>query len=81
MEKIAEICTGNSDLPSDKRYAVIYADPPWRYEFSETESRAIENQYPTMTLDDICASAFPASTIIVVVSLGYDTKTEVTGLG
>ena len=37
------------------QFQVFYADPPWRYEFSETESRAIENQYPTMTLDDICA--------------------------
>jgi len=35
------------------KYDIIYADPPWRYEFSETESRAIENQYPTMTLEDI----------------------------
>ncbi len=37
------------------RFPVIYADPPWRYEHVETESRAIENQYPTMSLDDICA--------------------------
>lgn len=36
------------------RYPVIYCDPPWRYEHVKTESRAIENQYPTMTLDDIC---------------------------
>lgn len=37
------------------RYAVIYADPPWRYEHSRTDSRVIENHYPTMELDDICA--------------------------
>lgn len=42
------------ELPEGK-YSVIYADPPWRYEFVESESRAIENQYPTMALDDICA--------------------------
>jgi len=42
-------------LPTGKRYPVIYADPPWRYDYAETESRAIENQYPTMPLDDICA--------------------------
>ena len=29
------------------------ADPPWRYELSPCESRAIENQYPTMTLEEI----------------------------
>lgn len=43
------------------RYRLIYADPPWRYEHIETESRAIENQYPTMSLDDICALSVPAA--------------------
>lgn len=36
------------------RYPVIYVDPPWQYEHVVTESRAIENQYPTMNLDEIC---------------------------
>lgn len=36
-------------------FPVIYADPPWRYEHVLTESRAIENHYPTMTLEAICA--------------------------
>lgn len=47
-------------LPSGK-FRLIYADPPWRYEHIETESRAIENQYPTMSLDDICAFPVPAA--------------------
>jgi N6-adenosine-specific RNA methylase IME4 len=34
-------------------YDVGLADPPWRYEHAEP-SRAIENQYPTMTLPEIC---------------------------
>ncbi len=34
-------------------YEVILADPPWKYDFSETVAREIENQYPTMELDDI----------------------------
>ena len=34
-------------------FAVVYADPPWRYEHIVTESRAIENQYSTMTLEDM----------------------------
>lgn len=41
------------EIPKD-RYALIYADPPWRYEHSKTVSREIENQYPTMSLDEIC---------------------------
>jgi N6-adenosine-specific RNA methylase IME4/ParB-like chromosome segregation protein Spo0J len=61
IEKIVEISKGNTDLVSDQKYPVIYADPPWRYEHSETESRAIENQYPTMPLDDICALNVPAT--------------------
>jgi N6-adenosine-specific RNA methylase IME4 len=34
-------------------YDIIYCDPPWKYEFAVTDSRKIENQYPTMNLDDI----------------------------
>jgi len=40
---------------SPGRFPVVLADPPWRYEHSATRSREIENQYPTMTLADICA--------------------------
>lgn len=36
------------------KYEVIYADPPWRYGHSRSNSRQIENHYPTMTLDAIC---------------------------
>lgn len=42
------------ELPSGK-YSVIYADPPWQYDFSLTDNRKIENQYPTMAVDDICS--------------------------
>jgi N6-adenosine-specific RNA methylase IME4 len=37
------------------KYQVFYADPPWRYDFPLSDSRAIENQYPTMELEEICA--------------------------
>lgn len=46
------------ELP-DGRYGVLYADPPWRYDFSETDSRKIENKYPTMELEDICDLKVP----------------------
>ncbi|MFA6271403.1 MAG: MT-A70 family methyltransferase [Candidatus Paceibacterota bacterium] len=36
-------------------FNVIYADPPWRYDYSVSTSREIENQYPTMSLEEICA--------------------------
>lgn len=34
-------------------YSLILADPPWRYDFTETDSRRIENQYPTATVEEI----------------------------
>lgn len=45
--------------PPAGKYSLIYADPPWRYEHVKTESRAIENHYPTMALDEICALPIP----------------------
>jgi len=41
--------------PSAGPYDLILADPPWRYDFSETKSRDIENNYPTATVEDICS--------------------------
>jgi N6-adenosine-specific RNA methylase IME4/ParB-like chromosome segregation protein Spo0J len=56
LEKISEISKGNSEISViSRKFPVIYADPPWRYEHVESESRAIENHYPTMSLDEICA--------------------------
>jgi N6-adenosine-specific RNA methylase IME4 len=55
VAKIVEISAGNTALNVAARYPVIYCDPPWRYDHAESESRAIENQYPTMALDEICA--------------------------
>lgn len=55
VERLQEAAAGNKALPSTRRYPIIYADPPWRYEHVETDNRAIENQYPTMALDEICA--------------------------
>ena len=37
-----------------KKYSVIYADPPWRYERSKVQGAA-EKHYPTMGIDELCA--------------------------
>lgn len=42
-------------------FDIVYADPPWRYEFSKTDNRAIENHYPTMELSDICKLKIPSA--------------------
>ncbi len=42
---------------TDKRYSVIYADPPWKYKWGEGKNGgnfAPEKHYPTMTTDEIC---------------------------
>lgn len=55
-ERIEKIAKANRDLPTGTRYPVIYADPPWRYEHPPMGgNRVIENHYPTMPLEEICA--------------------------
>jgi Transcriptional activator, adenine-specific DNA methyltransferase len=47
-------------LPEGK-FDVIYADPPWEYEFSLTENREVENHYPTMTLEELKQLQIPSA--------------------
>lgn len=42
-------------------FSVIYADPPWKYDFSETTSREIESKYPTMTVEQIASMEIPSA--------------------
>jgi len=39
--------------PVPKKYNIIYADPPWPYNFPETRSAKIKD-YNTMSIHDIC---------------------------
>jgi N6-adenosine-specific RNA methylase IME4 len=55
----AELGERQRALP-DKRYGVIYADPPWRFEpYSRITGmdRAADNHYPTSTTEEIKALA------------------------
>lgn len=36
-----------------RKFNLIYADPPWKYRYSRSKSRRIENHYDTMTLQNI----------------------------
>lgn len=54
VDKINAISEGNVELDQSKTYPVIYADPPWRYDYSKADNRKIENHYPTMELQEIC---------------------------
>jgi N6-adenosine-specific RNA methylase IME4 len=42
-------------------FELVYADPPWRLPGSPTSSRAVENHYPTMPLEEIKAIKIPAA--------------------
>ena len=48
------LSNASADLPSGRKYPVIYADPPWHRNQGVT-SRSYENHYPTMAWADICA--------------------------
>ena len=41
-------------MAETKKYGIIYADPPWRYNMSRGHGVA-ENHYPTMSIEEICA--------------------------
>lgn len=41
------------EVPPPALPNLVLADPPWRYDFAETDSRQIENQYPSATVDEI----------------------------
>lgn len=49
-----------------KKYQVLYVDPPWRYDFSKSDSRKIENQYPTMSVEEICDMKIPTDDNAVI---------------
>lgn len=42
---------------AEKKYNIIYADPPWQYKVYSKKGlgRSAEHHYPTMEIEDICA--------------------------
>lgn len=54
LERIKQLAQAKAKAPAEEVIPdLILADPPWRYDFSETDTRKIENQYPTATLEEI----------------------------
>lgn len=58
----SELSDASAELPTGRKYPVIYADPPWRRKQGAT-SRSYENHYPTMTWSEICA--LPVKTLLL----------------
>jgi N6-adenosine-specific RNA methylase IME4 len=64
MAKIVELTRKDAPLPSDRRYPIVYADPPWQFQVHsgpENEWSA-EQHYPAMPTEKI--GALPVSTDI-----------------
>lgn len=57
QERDEKLSAQSTQLPTgEQKFAVIYADPPWRYNTgTTTPTRKIENQYPTMDIEEIKA--------------------------
>lgn len=56
LDKLAAISKGNNELLAPQRFPVLLADPPWQYDDNTTDpTRVIENQYPTMPIEELCA--------------------------
>jgi hypothetical protein len=47
-----ELRTNTPPFPR-KKFAVLYADPPYQFEHTESESRAVENYYHTLSLEQL----------------------------
>jgi N6-adenosine-specific RNA methylase IME4 len=56
-------------------FELIYADPPWRLPGSPDSSRAVENHYPTMQLEEIKAMQIPAADDALLLLWGVNSMT------
>lgn len=57
-EIVAVTGTASPALIARKRYAIIYADPPWQFDVWSRETgleKCPDQHYPTMTVEEICA--------------------------
>lgn len=60
QQRIADQRATTPALPEGV-FDLILMDPPWQYDFAETDNRKIENHYPTMTLEQLEELELPAA--------------------
>jgi N6-adenosine-specific RNA methylase IME4 len=53
--KLLSLSNANAPLSSDRKYPVILADPPYRFDHQRSVDREPENHYPTLSTEQICA--------------------------
>lgn len=70
----AELADAPPPLPRGP-FELIYADPPWRMPGSATSSRAVENHYPTMPLEEIKAIEPPVADDALLFLWGVNSMT------
>jgi len=68
-EKVKKFLPPEVDVPlPTNQYAVGLCDCPWRYDFVATQNRAIENQYPTLPVEELCElpikEVFPENAVL-----------------
>ena len=42
-----------------KKYQIVYADPPWRYNHGDIPTGGVNKHYKTMAIEEICALPVP----------------------
>lgn len=52
VEKLKAQSAGNTELATDRKFAVIYMDPPTKFAAGDSD-RSTENHYPTMTEEEL----------------------------
>lgn len=50
---IAEQMKKNPEKAAQGNFELVLADPPWQYDFSQSDSRHLDNHYPTTGVEDI----------------------------
>jgi N6-adenosine-specific RNA methylase IME4 len=58
IARLAAISNCDAPLPQDRKYPVIFADPPWKFEVYDAESgldSAADAHYPCMATEEIAA--------------------------
>ena len=56
QEREKNLSAKATQLPTgEQKFSIIYADPPWQYDFTKSANREIENHYPTMDIEEIKA--------------------------
>jgi len=74
-KKIVDPTPETPPLPEGE-FNVIYADPPWKYEFTMTYSRDITNHYPVMELEEIKTLKIPSAKDSILLLWTTVTKLE-----